>query len=110
MKLCKIQTIDKTIRVLYQNYAEQIEKKTAPYFHAEDVASVICMSSNELIESSEDVIETDFGTFISTCDFMTNSSKGNLQHHEMLYVLGLITGVIQGITLCIVTHDNSIKF
>lgn len=110
MKLCKIQTVDKMIRVLYQNYAEQIEKKTLPYFHAEDVASVLCMNSDKLIESSEDVLDLDIGTFISTYDFAMSIPEGNLPHCEILYILGLTTGIIQGITLCIATHDNSIKF
>lgn len=110
MKLCKIQTVDKTIRVLYQNYAEQIEKKTLPYFHAEDVASVLCMNSDKLIESSEDVLDLDIGTFISTYDFTMSITEGKLKHHERLYILGLLTGVVQGITLCIATHDTSIKF
>lgn len=93
---------------MYRNYTEQSEVATFPYFNAEDVSEAINLPLNKL--SSNDTIKTDTGVFISIDDLTMSIPKGNIPHHQILHALGLVAGVIQGITICIATHDTSVKF
>lgn len=110
MKLCQIKINDVSIRVLYQNYAEQIENKHLPYYHVEDLVILLKCKKHELVDSCDNVITTDTGTFISTSDFTRNISKSDMPHQDVMYVFGVLTGIIQGITICIATHNTSVKF
>ena len=110
MKLCQITIKNVIIRVLYQNYSEQIENKHLPYYNAEDLAILLKCQPHELIKNCDDVITTDEGAFISTSDFTKNILKLDMPHQDVMYVFGVLTGIIQGITICIATHDTSVKF
>ena len=77
---------------------------------AEDLANLLKCKPCELIKNCNDVIKIDVGTFISTGDFIRNIPESGMLHQDKLRVFGILTGIAQGITICIATHDTSVKF
>ena len=110
MKLCKVNFNGVTVRVLYQNYAEQTGKKHFPYYRLDDLTILLNHSHEDIIKNCKDVIETNAGTFISTNDLVDKFTNLDIPHEDKLQFMDILIGIIQGITICIATHDTSVRF
>ena len=110
MKLCKVDFNGVTVSVLYQNYAEQVENKHLPYYRLEDLTTLLNHCHEDILKNCKDIIETNAGTFISTSDLVDKFTNLDIPHEDYLQFMYILTGIIKGITICIATHDTSVKF